>query len=221
MTSKSIFIVGSSGHGRSVLDVVRRHYTDSEIFFFDDFKIKNSIQYGIKVLGPIEEISEAYKKYGAIGVIIAIGNNWDRYLVYRKVKKYPEANFISAVHPSADIGNDVIINHGTVIMPGAVIGPGVHIGSHCIINSHATVEHDCILDDFSHIAPGAVLAGNVRLGLKSYVGLGAKIIEKRNIGSNAVIGAGAVVLSDIQNDMIAYGVPAKEIRQKKSDEKYF
>ena len=50
------------------------------------------------------------------------------------------------------------------------------------------------------------------LGKNVWVGSNATILQGVTIGDNAVIGAGAVVTSDIPADTVAVGVPAKAIR---------
>jgi UDP-3-O-[3-hydroxymyristoyl] glucosamine N-acyltransferase len=46
-----------------------------------------------------------------------------------------------------------------VILQGAVVNAGVTLGQNVIINTGAIVEHDCIVEDDSHICPGAILGG--------------------------------------------------------------
>ncbi len=86
------------------------------------------------------------------------------------------------------------------------------VGKHCIINSNASVDHDCILEDFVHISPNATLCGGVFVGKCSHIGAGAVIIPGKRIGKNAIVGAGAVVISDIPDNAVAVGNPARVIR---------
>ena len=76
------------------------------------------------------------------------------------------------------------------------------------VNSGAIIEHDCVIGDFSHVAPGSVLAGNVTVGDMTLIGAGAAVIPGVSIGSRCTVGAGAVVIRDIHNDHKALGVPA-------------
>ena len=71
------------------------------------------------------------------------------------------------------------------------------------------MDHDCILKEGVHICPGARLAGDVKVGEKSIVGIGASINEGIFIGKNVIVGAGAAVISDLDDNVIAKGVPAK------------
>jgi maltose O-acetyltransferase len=52
------------------------------------------------------------------------------------------------------------------------------------------------------------------------IGAGATVIEKITIGENSLIGAGSVVLHDIEADVVAVGNPARVVRKRKFDERY-
>jgi sugar O-acyltransferase (sialic acid O-acetyltransferase NeuD family) len=218
---RSVLIVGSSGHARSVLDVVRCHYGSCKPAFLDDRKERYSRVYGVDVLGSTSDISDIYRVPAFLGVIVAIGDNWDRYTVAgRLVELCPEIEFITAVHPDASVSEDAVIGRGTVVMPGAVVGPGCRIGSHCVVNTASSIDHDCTLGDFCSVAPGVTLGGNVVLGEGCFVGLGGNVIHNTRIGRHTVIGAGATVLSDVGDNLVAYGTPAREIRQREPHEQY-
>ena len=92
---------------------------------------------------------------------------------------------------------------GTVINPGSVIGRG------CIINTCASVDHDCKLGDYVHVAVGAHLTGSVEIGDGTWIGAGAVINNNVAVCSGCMIGAGAVVVKDIAEVGIYIGVPAR------------
>ena len=48
-----------------------------------------------------------------------------------------------------------------------------------------------------HICPSATLAGRVTVGDETFIGMGCNIIQCLKIGSQAMIGAGAVVMEDV------------------------
>jgi sugar O-acyltransferase (sialic acid O-acetyltransferase NeuD family) len=113
-----------------------------------------------------------------------------------------------AIHPNAVIASDVFIGEGTVIMAGVVVNTGSRIGRFVIVNTGATVDHDNVIEDGVHISPGCHLAGNVICRADAFIGTGASIIPRTEIGARAVIGAGAAVISDVPSDSLAVGCPA-------------
>jgi len=86
------------------------------------------------------------------------------------------------------------------------------IGNHCILNSGCRVDHDCKLQDFVHVAPGAVLCGDVVVGEGSFIGAGATVLPGVKIGSWSTIGAGSVVTRDVSSNALVVGIPARVIK---------
>jgi len=69
--------------------------------------------------------------------------------------------------------------------------------------------HDCIIDDYTTVAPSAVVLGRVKIGKYCYIGANSTILPEINIGDGSIIGAGAVVVRDIENNKTVKGIPAK------------
>lgn len=204
---KSVIIIGASGHGKVVADIVQKS-GDRVAGFLDDNPNITDTFIGFPVLDSVDD----YKNYKA-EFVIAIGNAAVR---ERIAKKLSDATWYTAIHPSAVISDiDVEIGAGTVVMANAVINSGATIGKHCIINSSAVVEHDNWISDFVHVAVGAKLAGTVRIGKSTWVGIGASVSNNVNICGNCMIGAGAVVIKDIEEAGTYVGLPAERIGMKK------
>lgn len=138
--------------------------------------------------------------------VIAIGDNKSRKLIANKLKA-DNKKFTTVIHHTA-IG-DINPGEGSQIMMGSVVQVGTKIGKHCIINTSASIDHDCVLEDFTFIGPNATILGGVKIGEGSYIGGGAIVLPYIKIGKNCMIGAGAVVTKDIPDDSLAYGNPAK------------
>ena len=77
-----------------------------------------------------------------------------------------------------------------------------------------SIDHECIIGDFSHIAPGAVLCGNVKVGRSTFIGANSVIRQGINIGNNVIIGAGTVVVKDIPDNTTVIGNPARTLVKK-------
>ena len=109
---------------------------------------------------------------------------------------------------------------GPVVMPGAVINANASIGKFCIVNTKASLEHDCALADYASVAPGVTVGGNVSVGELSASCIGATIAHRVRIGRETVLGAGSTLLADLDDNVLAYGTPAKRIRGRTADEQY-
>lgn len=200
---KSVIIIGASGHGKVVADVIQKS-GNRVIGFLDDNPSIGENFIGFPVLGTVDE----YRKFAA-EFVIAIGNANIREKVARRMT---DVTWYTAIHPTAVISDiDVEIGEGTVVMANAVINTGARIGRHCIINSGAIVEHDNRIADFVHVSVGAKLAGTVSVGKSSWIGIGASVSNNINICGNCMIGAGTVVIKDIKKAGTYAGVPAGRI----------
>lgn len=210
---KKLIVIGAGGNSKVIIDLISSRIQQGEeleiVGILDDDESKTELS-GFPSLGPIKNI-EQYLNDQEIHFINGIGNNAIRKKIF---DQYSMAKFTTAVHPSALVGSGVSIGEGSVIMPGAIINAGTTIGKLVLINTGAIIEHDNVIEDFVHVASGTATAGNVRIGELSMLGTGAKVIQGLRIGKNTMIGAGAVVISDIPDDCIAVGVPAKVKRSK-------
>ncbi len=203
--NEQVIIIGASGHGKVVADIVRRS-GDTLLGFLDDNEALPPKIAGIPVLGKVAD----YVRYPDVFFVIGIGNSAIREKIARQLDG---VRWYTAIHPSAVISAlDTQIGVGSVIMANAVINPSTHIGKHCIINTSAVVEHDNHVGDFTHISVGAKLGGTVSVGTHTWVGIGATASNNVGICDHCTIGAGAVVICDIKESGTYVGVPARKIK---------
>jgi sugar O-acyltransferase (sialic acid O-acetyltransferase NeuD family) len=117
-------------------------------------------------------------------------------------------------HPTAERAETSTHGAGCSMGPGSVLAPFASLGNQVSINRNATVGHHTNLSDFVTLNPGCNIAGYCKIGEGVTVGMGANIIDGRTVGKNSIIGAGSLVTKDIPENVVAYGVPAKVIREK-------
>ena len=116
------------------------------------------------------------------------------------------------VHPQASVCRTASLGAGTQVLAQAVVASDARIGEACIINHRAAADHECVLGDGVHIAPGATLCGCVEIGDNVMIGAGAVVLPRVRIGENTIVGAGAVVTRDLPAGVVAVGIPARVIR---------
>ena len=200
---KKLAIIGAGGHGKVIADIARKNGYKEIVFLDDDESIRECG--GCPVTGKSSEA-------GMINadVIVGIGNADVR---ERMQELILEEKLVTLIHPDAVVAEDVVIGAGTVVMAGTVINPGTRIGKGCIINTCSSVDHDCAVGDYVHIAVGSHLCGTVNVGDGTWIGAGAIVSNNITICSDCMIGAGAVVVNDIQESGTYVGVPAKRVMQ--------
>jgi len=212
----NIVIVGAGGHGRVVLDIVRRAGTDQAVGFLDgDPALYGKRIDGLPVLGDISMLSDLPQK-GLDGVIIAIGDNGIR-RQYAETVPQAGLQLANAIHPSANLATNVTIGQNVVIAAGAMACAHCQIGNSAILNTGCVVDHESIIGNSAHICPGVKIAGRVIVESAAFVGIGAAVVQNIRIGRDAVVGAGAVVLSDVPAGVTVVGVPAKILAKRQAN----
>jgi sugar O-acyltransferase (sialic acid O-acetyltransferase NeuD family) len=202
---KRLAILGASGHGKVVAEIAELCGWE-KIHFYDD-AWPDVAQNGLwSVVGKTNDLIDKIREYD--NAIVAIGDNDIRYekSLFLISKGFKLATLI---HPAAIVSQYSNISQGSVVMAGVVINPFVEFGEACIVNTSATIDHDCVIDNAVHISPGVNLAGAVKVGALSWIGIGASVKQCIQIGTNVVIGAGATVINDVYDDFIVVGTPAK------------
>ncbi|HLD11235.1 MAG TPA: acetyltransferase [Candidatus Nanoarchaeia archaeon] len=203
---RNLYIIGTGAQAKYIIEICKDYHIQGLIDILSREHIGKIIN-GVKVIYFIEDFENLVNNLDG-EVIVAYGNNQiKKEIVIRlEAKGYKFATIISK---NAYISSFVDIGEGTIINPNVTILPNVNIGKHVIIHSGSVIEHDNELGDFVNIAPMVSTAGNVKIGEESYVYTGSVIIPKVKIGKRVIIGAGSLVLKDIPDDSVVFGVPAK------------
>jgi sugar O-acyltransferase (sialic acid O-acetyltransferase NeuD family) len=203
-----LLILGAGGHGKVVADAALETGNWVEVVFLDDAWPEKKVNGCWPVVGNMQELP-CWRDRCKDGVV-AIGDNKLRMQFQAKLAA-AGFNVVSVIHPAATVSRYATLGAGSVVFAGAVINVDATIGDGAIINTSATVDHDCILGVGVHISPGAHLGGGAKVGDCSWIGIGASVIHLASLGSNTIVGAGAVVLGDIPDGVTAIGMPARPV----------
>ena len=175
--------------------------------FLDDSPQKQGVRVGdLPVLGGLDWINDQHRP--EIGYVIGIADTRAKQRIAQRLDE-KSLTFVSVIHPSAFIANGVRVAPGAVINAGAAIAYDTVIEDHAMVNLNATIGHDCVLGRFSTIAPGANIAGRVRLGEGCDVGMNATVGKGLEVGAWSAIGPGTVVIRSIVAGQHVFGNPAR------------
>ncbi|MDF4002854.1 NeuD/PglB/VioB family sugar acetyltransferase [Luteibacter sp. PPL552] len=207
--NKGIVVVGAGGHAKVCIELLRD--TGYEVSWCVGGEDSPDSCLGVPVCRGDDHLVRL-RNEGFTHAFVALGANRlrQRLHVYLGELGYERVN---AVSPRACVSATAQLGAGVAVMAGAVINAETTIGDATIINTGATIDHDGVIGAAVHIAPQCALAGNVRVGDMAFLGLGTKVIPGCDIGAGAITGAGAVVVSDIDPDVTAVGVPARVIKK--------
>ena len=199
-----ILIYGGGGHAKSVLEIVQQNkYHTIAGIVDDDQDLTGKQVLGISVLGtrimlPLLREQGVSLAANGVGGILDIN-------VRVKIYELLEGagyTFPTLIHPRATIEPSARVEEGVQVFANAYVGSEVQLNSRCMINTNAVVSHDCVIEAYTHIAPGALLAGHVHVGKRTLVGMGVTTAIGVRIGDGVRIGNGAIILADVPDKTI-------------------
>ena len=136
------------------------------------------------------------------------------HLVARIISQFSRFLTGIEIHPKANIGKNLFIDHGM----GVVIGETSEIGDNVTIYHMATlggISPSVNSNEQRNIKRHPTLKDNV------VVGSGAQILGPVTVGKNAKIGANAVVTKDVPENAVMVGIPAKNVAETSGSDENF
>jgi sugar O-acyltransferase (sialic acid O-acetyltransferase NeuD family) len=201
-----MIVIGYSGHAFVVCGILNA--AGIPVTGYCDVEEKEYNPFNLIYIGS-DESKEAKIRIAEQGYFISVGNNNIRQKIYSRFAGQGLLP-VNALHPAAIIDKTVSISpNGIMIGAGVCINPLAEIHTGVICNTGSIIEHECVVSEFAHIGPGAVLCGNVRIGRNSFVGAGSVIRQGVEVGNNVMIGAGAVVVKNIGDNETVVGNPSR------------
>ena len=121
--------------------------------------------------------------------------------------------FATLIHPSVNINKTVEIGQGSIIYNGVILTANIKIGNQVIISPKCGIGHDSVIEDYVTLLWNVNVSGNVVLEEGVTMGSGSTIIQGKRVGHGSFIGAGAVVIEDINEESVAVGVPTRYVEK--------
>lgn len=218
MTDALFGIYGAGGHGREILpfaiDHLHEHQVPLNRLYFIDDATTSTVVNDVAVL-PLAEFLRM--PADARFVAVTMGHSAARQSAAARLAAH-------GIEPWSITAQTAVVLPPTQIGPGAVlssfvyVGPNVSIGQCFQANTRSHVSHDCVIEDFVTLAPGAICNGNVHVQTHAYIGAGALIRQGAAgrplvIGAHAVVGMGAVVVKDVAPFATVVGNPARVLHR--------
>jgi UDP-perosamine 4-acetyltransferase len=203
--ASGVILIGNGGHAKVVLGIL----TLNGITIAGVVGPGNdAVIEGVPRLGDDDDLPTL--RSHADRAFIAVGDNSRREQLFA-IAEDLGFELVNAVHRAAVIDPTVRLGRGIAVMAGAIVNPDTVVGDNVVINTGATVDHDCSIDRGAHIGPGSHLSGYVQVGARALIGIGATIGRGRpiKVGEEAVVGAGSVVIEDVAEGAVVWGVPAR------------
>lgn len=206
---KSLYIVGAGGFGREVYCWLHDAFATERAWEFSGFLDDNlealrNFDYEKGVVSTIDGFSPAADDLFVCGIgSVPAKRNICEPLLKRG------AQFLTVVHPSVIVGDNVRLGKGVVLCPGVVLTCDIRLGDMVMVNCQSSAGHDVSIGAWSTVSGHCDLTGQTTLGAGAFLGSGARVIPGKTIGDDAVVGAGSVVIRSVAAGQKVFGVPAR------------
>lgn len=114
--------------------------------------------------------------------------------------------------PGVRFGRDCFLNFGCTLLAlgGIEIGDGAFIGPHCVLATEYHPEQPSRRHQ--------LLTKPIAIGRNAWLGANVTVLAGVTIGENAIVAAGSVVTKDVPANTVVAGVPAKVIRETRTED---
>jgi sugar O-acyltransferase (sialic acid O-acetyltransferase NeuD family) len=207
--TSEVIIYGGGGHAKAVLEMAQAIGAFRIAGIVDDNIPAGTLVLGVAVLGGREKLGELLER----GIRLAangVGGILDINVRVRLFELLEEMGFSLPIlqHPRATVERSADLGDGVQVFANAYVGPSAILRPKCMVNTGAIVSHDCVVGSYTHIAPGALLAGQVQVGERTLVGMGVTTAIGITVGGGARIGNGAILYADVPDKAI---IPAGKV----------
>lgn len=210
MNEKDICIIGAGTYGEAMYELAELNGYRIKAYYDEDDEKIDKLVMGSKVIGKFSDLSETDIKDNQY--IVAIGNNNARNKIMTKINILGGIT-PTLIHPSATISKSAKIGKGVYIQANVNVWTNVSISDYCIISPNVVIAHHSSLGKACLVSTLTGVGASIIIEEKVFIGMGSTIVTgMKHIGKNSIIGAGAVVLKDVESDSVYAGVPAKKLR---------
>lgn len=211
---KKSVIIGAGKQGQIFASYFKEAGVNLIGFIDDDPFLEGTHVNGLPVLGSFLDLLKSNFKEKIQDVYCPIGNNALRvkYLSTLKNEGYSIPSFI---HHSVSIAPDVVLGEAIYMLVGNIIMPHTTIGNYLMVNMGSTIAHHVTIGEGVFISSGVNLGAMVQVKDLAYIGMGCTIMTGvGTLGRNCLLGAGTVIIRDVQENAVMVGNPGRVLRIK-------
>lgn len=179
------------------------------LYHYNNTRIGEDI-HGYKILGSFDDLFN--QDITNCQIMLTMGDLSIRKELTEKIKQ-KGGKLPTIIHPTAIISRFCkVSDDGVLIGPYSIVQADVTIGNGVVIRDGALICHTTTINNYVFIGPQALVGANLQIQEFAFIGQKALLVSGKanTIGTNSLIGAGAVVTKPIESNKTVVGFPAKE-----------
>jgi sugar O-acyltransferase (sialic acid O-acetyltransferase NeuD family) len=193
------FIFGAGGHAHVIASMI-----DGDVTFLVPGVAGQGEMSEAEFFGRIDDVGHAR-------IYVGIGSNEIRRSIFVRLTQCG-VRVANLIGPNTYVARTARLGQGVVLCPGSVVGARAVIGDNTIVNTLSSVDHDCVLGDHSQVTAGVTFGGSVKVGANCFFGLKSVVLPDKSIGNNVSVMAGSLVATDLPDNVVVGGNPARVMR---------
>ena len=204
-------VIGASVFGKDLGLYLQKDPNVESISYFDDYSHLSPIE-GCAFLGAVSEIDKHYGK-SIDQLILGIGYNSlkNKNNLYDKLASKYE--FYTFIHESCILAPGANVSQGSIILPGCILDTNAKVEQNSVLHIGVKLSHDSVIGSHSFIAPSVSISGNSIIGERCFVGINTTISNSIEIAPDVRLGAGSLVLQNINTSGLFVGGKDGRIRK--------
>jgi sugar O-acyltransferase (sialic acid O-acetyltransferase NeuD family) len=212
-----LFLIGAGGFAREV-EVVLKNDKDNILRLFEGYHFVSDdpeewgdgFYRNRYAIGSMENVRHCFP--GEKFYFPAVGSPKLKQQFVERAEKIFWNPVGPIIHRLSFIG-DANIGVASIVCSFCSITTNVRIGKFVNVNLNCTIGHDVEIEDYVNLSPHCTISGHVHIKKGADLGSAVSVLPGVTIGENSIIGAGAVVVKDIPDNVVAVGIPAKVIKE--------
>ena len=209
--AKGIVFFGSNGGCKDAIYLAQEgldYKNLNKYYLLSDVPVSNKLN--LEHIGGFNQIyNKTLSGFSFVYQCGNVHNHTKRNIWYSEIKKNGLLPY-TVISSKAYVHSSAIIGKGCLIYPGVCIMGNVHIGENVILLPNTVISHDCNINDFTIINSNCVINGNVEIKKLCYLGAGTIVKENCKINKRITIGMGSLLTSNLSDEGLYYGRPAKK-----------
>lgn len=209
MDKQDIYILGIGNNTPVYIDLLEEcGYNIAGLYHYEEGRTGEKVL-NCSIVGTNEELFQKSSLEG-FSFAISVGDNEIRAKLSRQIRE-KGGHIPTIIHPKAEVSRYAKLGEGVVVHAGAIVQATALIGQDTVLSYNTSVSHTSVIGANCYVAFGSTIGAYVKVMDYVLIGQASVIVSGcvDQIGSNAIIGAGAVVVKSVEANTIVKGNPAK------------